>query len=75
VGELTLPPQVAWSDSRSAYVDEQMSFKPTNSLMAHRPLGQIMRERLFVYDKLRALRQGENGASVVEPGSIAEIPA
>jgi hypothetical protein len=75
VGELVLPPQVAWSRSRSAYIDERMSFKPANGLAAHRPLGQIMRARLLVYERLRAYRQNANGAVLIEPRSLSEIPA
>ena len=74
VALLTLPPQDAWSAARAAYFDERLSFQPANSVAAHRPLGQVMRARLFVYDKLAALRQRANGAARAEPASLSEVP-
>ena len=60
VARLAIPPQSAWDDARHAAF-EPLSFRPANSLAAHRPLGQVMRARLFVYEKLVALRHAING--------------
>ena len=64
VARLTLPPQPAWTAERDAMF-EKMSFRPANSLAAHRPLGQVMRARLFVYRQLAEWRgaQAEAGAA------------
>lgn len=74
VGRIVLPSQVAWSEGRSEYFDGKLSFQPANSLADHRPLGQIMRARLFLYDRLVAFRQGSEGLRKVEPRSLAEVP-
>ncbi len=72
--ELTFPAQEAWSPARSAFVDEQLSFCPSHSLKAHRPLGSLMRARMAVYDVLSRRRREENGARVHEPRSVEEMP-
>lgn len=56
VGQLVLPSQPAWTVERDAAF-ERISFRPANSLAAHRPLGQVMRARLFVYERLVAWRE------------------
>lgn len=56
VARLVLPPQQAWTTSRDTEF-ERLSFRPANSLSSHRPLGQVMRARLFVYEKLAAWRR------------------
>ena len=45
-----------------------------NSLAAHRPLGQIMRARLFVYERLSRFRHEANGVAPAEPRTLAEVP-
>lgn len=45
VARITVPPQAAWSEARSAVVDDSWSFNPWQGLAAHRPLGTIMRLR------------------------------
>ncbi len=62
VGLLTLPPQPAWTEDRDKAF-EAMSFRPANSLSAHRPLGQVMRARLFVYQQLANWRSGRSPAT------------
>ncbi len=73
--ELSFPAQDAFSPERSAFVDEQLSFCPSHSLAAHRPLGSLMRARMATYDVLSRRRREENGARVHEPHSIEELPA
>lgn len=70
---LIIPPQNAWSAERDAYFD-RLSFRPANSLAAHRPLGQVMRARLFVYRELSALRRSQNHELAAEPRHLDEIP-
>ena len=74
VARLSLPPQKAHSSARARYFDEQLSFKPANALAAHRPLGQIMRARLFVYRRLADLRREMNGTAPAEPITLADVP-
>lgn len=73
VGQLTLPPQTAWTQARDDYF-AKLSFSPAHSLASHRPLGQIMRARLFVYGKLAAFRQAANGERAVTP-RVEDVPA
>lgn len=73
VALLTLPPQRAWSKARDDYA-AGLSFRPAHSLAAHRPLGQVMRARLFVYERLVAFRQADAGTPGVNPVSVAELP-
>ncbi len=74
VARLVLPPQAAHSRARADFFDERLSFRPANSLAAHRPLGQIMRARLFVYERLAAFRMRANGVQRAAPISAAEVP-
>lgn len=74
VAMLEIPPQTAWSEARDAFFTP-LSFRPAHSLAAHRPLGQIMRARLFVYERLVAFRRSRNGEQPAEPRSIHEVPA
>lgn len=63
IGRLVLPTQSAWTEQRDAEF-EGMSFRPANSLTAHRPLGQVMRARLFVYRLLAEWRGAHAKQSV-----------
>ena len=75
VATIRLPRQDAYSAERVRYFDDVMTFKPAHSLVAHRPLGSVMRARLQVYRALSDFRQRENG---VVPGAtvrIEQVPA
>lgn len=74
IGIIRFPSQSAWSETRAQAWDERMGFNPANSLEAHRPLGQIMRARLFVYKRLQDWRRTKNGVQKVEPLSLADLP-
>ena len=73
VGVLRFSPQSAWSEPKSQAWDERMAFNPANSLEAHRPLGQVMRARLFVYERLQDWRRRTNAVRKIEPMSLADI--
>ena len=75
VAVVTLPRQNAYSAARQQYFDEKMTFRPAHSLMAHRPLGSVMRARLQVYQALADFRHRENGIAAHNPTSVAEIPS
>ena len=74
VARITLPPQDAYSPGRQAYFDDVLSFHPSHSLAAHRPLGSLMRARLKTYGVLSANRQARNGVEQQEPKSLVEVP-
>jgi Catalase len=67
IARITVKPQVAWSEARSAAVDDGMSFAPWHGLAAHRPLGGIMRARKAVYEAARKFRAERNGRVIKEP--------
>lgn len=55
-------------------MEGNLSFCPAHSLLAHRPLGSIMRARMRAYEALGAARRRDNGRPVREPRDIAEMP-
>lgn len=75
VGRITVAPQTAWSEARSAAVDDGMSFSPWNGLADHQPLGSIMRVRKAAYEASSAYRASQNGKAVSEPTSVEALPA
>ena len=75
VATITLPRQDAYGAARVRYFDEVMTFRPAHSLLAHRPLGGVMRARLQVYRALSDFRHRENGVAAANTGRIEDIPA
>ncbi len=73
VARLRVPPQTAWSEERSAVVDEGMSFSPWHGIAAHRPLGSIMRLRKRVYEASAAFRAQHVGKSISEPEALPAV--
>ena len=74
VGRLRIPRQDAYSPARATYVDN-LSFCISHTLLAHRPLGSIMRARLAAYPEMSRARRKANAAPLTEPRSIEEVPA
>ncbi|MER2265824.1 DUF3618 domain-containing protein [Methylobacterium oxalidis] len=64
VAHLVLPAQDTFGQIAK---EETLSFCPSHSLAAHRPLGSINRARLRAYEVMGALRRQENGRTTVEP--------
>ena len=75
VATLTLPRQDAYTPARQRYFDDVMTFRPAHTLVAHRPLGSVMRARLRVYEALSAFRHRETGIAEENTGSVDAIPA
>lgn len=74
VARITAPSQRAWSEARSAAVDDGMSFSVWHGLAAHRPLGGVMRVRRAVYEAGRRFRSVHSGQPLTEPTTVA-LPA
>jgi len=74
VARLVLPAQAAYSDARRIYGDDVLSFSPWRGLVAHRPLGSIMRIRRTAYEQSSRFRHAMNQAARVEPHDISELP-
>lgn len=67
VATLGVEPQTAWSEARSAAIDDGMSFSPWHGLAAHRPLGSINRLRKPVYEASARARAEREHRPVAEP--------
>jgi hypothetical protein len=74
VARITARPQRAWSEARSALIDDGMSFTPWQGISAHRPLGSVMRVRKVAYEMSAKFRAQHNGKRIVEPRNLDEIP-
>jgi hypothetical protein len=74
VARIVAPPQVGWSETLSAAIDQGMSFSPWHGLAAHRPLGSVNRVRKAAYEMSAQLRGRRRGAPITEPRSIDEVP-
>ncbi|QCU72749.1 catalase family protein [Luteimonas yindakuii] len=61
IATVRVPAQTAWSEARSAVVDDGMAFSPWLGVEAHRPLGQIMRLRRRTYERSQAFREDRMG--------------
>ncbi|KAB0675805.1 catalase family protein [Aureimonas leprariae] len=75
VATIRIPPQNAGSPERRRYFDEVMAFRPAHTLVAHQPLGSVMRARLEVYEALSDFRHLANGVAQEEPRTAEQIPA
>nr|MBA3324252.1 catalase family protein [Paracoccaceae bacterium] len=75
VARLVLPEQDAFTPERQAFLEEALSFSPSHSLAAHRPLGSIMRARMHVYRELSRRRAEANGQLKREISSSDELAA
>jgi hypothetical protein len=73
IARITAKPQVAWSEARSAAVDDGMSFSPWHGLAAHRPLGGIMRVRKAVYEMAKKFRAEKNRRVIEEPREMVSF--
>jgi hypothetical protein len=58
VARITAPSQVAWSEARSAIIDDRLAFNPWHGLSAHPPIGSIMRAQ----NSLLAVRANSRSA-------------
>ncbi len=75
VARIAVPAQPAWTDARSAAVDDAMAFSPWHGLAAHRPLGAIMRSRKPAYEMSAGFRATHNGCPIHEPRTLDTLPA
>jgi hypothetical protein len=67
VAHISVPPQTAWSDERSAEMDDGLAFAPWHGLAAHRPLGSINRVRRAAYESSAVARSPRGRCPVHEP--------
>lgn len=74
VARITAPSQAGWSEALSRAVDDGMAFSPWHGVLAHRPLGSIMRVRKAAYAMSARFRFERTGNVVREPDSLDDFP-
>ena len=74
VARITAPPQPGWSEELSRAVDDGMAFSPWHGVLAHRPLGSIMRVRKAAYAMSARFRFDRTGAVAREPRNLDDFP-
>lgn len=73
VARVSVQPQDAWSEAKSAAFDDGLSFSPWHGLAAHRPLGSIMRLRKPAYRASARFRFERTGCPIHEPRAGSDI--
>lgn len=73
VARISAPTQTAWSEERSRVIDDLLSFSPWHALAAHQPLGSVMRARKAAYQTMAEFRARQNGVTLLEPRSLADL--
>ena len=74
VGRITVAPQTAWSAARSKRVDDGMYFSVWHGLLAHQPLGSIMRVRQQAYEQSAQFRAAHGGGDTLrEPREAVNL--
>ncbi|WP_293883213.1 catalase family protein [Sphingomonas sp.] len=66
VATITVEAQSAWTYERSQVLDDAISFSPWHGILAHRPLGSVMRARKLTYAESANLRGVLNGCPMNE---------
>jgi len=74
VARMTVVSQAAWNEERSKAIDDRMSFSPWHGILAHRPIGSIMRVRKAAYEMSAKFRAHHNDLKVEEPRNLDDFP-
>lgn len=74
VATITIAAQPGWTWDRSKVLDDQTGFAPWHGIVAHRPLGGIMRARR-IYDDLSSYRATLNGCPIHNWTEPPRLPA
>ncbi|MCX6602781.1 MAG: catalase family protein [Acidobacteria bacterium] len=74
LGTVRFPMQEAYSPARRVYGDDVLSFNPWRGVVAHRPLGSIMRSRNAAYEASTRFRHEMNVRERVEPVGLLDVP-
>lgn len=67
VARLTARSQKSWDGQATEDENDSLGFRPWNALVAHRPLGSIMRMRKLAYKQSQDFRSQRNPIHVQEP--------
>lgn len=74
IATLRFAPQSTAHPARLVYGDDVLSFNPWNGIIAHQPLGGIMRIRRVAYERSSAFRHDMNAQPRIEPSNASDIP-
>ncbi len=74
VARITVPAQDSWGDDKVGAIDEGITFSPWRGLLAHQPLGSIMRARRRAYESSAAYRRERTGLPLAEPRGASDLP-
>jgi hypothetical protein len=69
VARITVAPQVVPGEAQLHAADDRLAFSPWHGIVAHRPLGSLMRVRKAVYAASSDFRAQRNGCPLHEPRS------
>ena len=75
VARITVPAQDSWGEGKVGAIDEGITFSPWRGLLAHQPLGSVMRSRRRAYESSAAFRRQHTGLPLSEPRGADELPA
>ena len=75
VARITVPAQDSWESGKVGAIDEGVTFSPWRGLLAHQPLGSIMRARRRAYESSAAYRRERTGLAIAEPRAVGDLPA
>ena len=67
VARITVPPQDSWAANAVDEIDDGMTFSPWRGLLAHQPLGSVMRSRRRAYESSAAFRREHSDHALAEP--------
>jgi catalase len=73
VARLVVPPQPAWNETRRLAIDDGLAFSPWHGIVAHRPLGSVMRARRIAYKVMAKFRAHHNRVAIHEPKTVDEL--
>lgn len=73
VARIVVPPQAAWNAARRQAIDDGLAFSPWHGVVAHRPLGSVMRARRVAYKVMAKFRSHHNGVAMREPRSLDDL--
>ena len=74
VARITVKRQEGWNTAKHDAIDDHMAFSPWHGLLAHQPLGSIMRVRKAAYEASRSFRATANQTRIVEPTDVGAAP-
>jgi hypothetical protein len=72
VARITAPRQVSWDGVRSMAMDDRLCFSPWHGVVAHQPLGSVMRARKQVYAASAQFRGQHNGCPMHQARTVDE---